>query len=749
MKSHIKSKFPYLPFKTYCTRTPLLSVNHYLSLMAFDEIPDAELKRQLQISEIAEAIYLASPELYQQLIKWGNGEIKDEKRAKRLKVTLLKYLARMSTRCTPFGLFATIGTGVLSNETKIELEHISRFKKRSHYDMHFLAELANSLISKPKIKKQLGYFTNTSLYKIGARYRYIEYIYQNKRRFYSLESISHSKYLETILNSSKSGITIPALVAKLEKLGVEPKEAKRFIDELIANQILVSELEPSITGPDFLEDIRNRLERLSNVNNEIKKIEDLQFLIAQLDKNIANPIESYLPIMKLISELEIPFDHKYLIQTDVFSTYKTNSISNVTLKKIKQGITFLNRISKPEQNKNLERFKTEFIKRYDHAKMPLLEVMDVEMGIGYIQNPNSLETTPFLNDIVYLKDNEKEPISVISTPLQTVLIKKLNEAFSKNESKIELTDADFTDETYNWDHAPDTLSVMIEIVLEDGNEKILMDYCGSHASRLLGRFGHGNNSIGSLLKEIMAKESQINPDSLMAEIVHIPESRTGNIMRRLHLRDFEIPYLGKSNLPINQQIQLEDIFVTVEQGTIKLFKKGSNKPIMPYSSNAHNYSNNSLPIYHFLCDLQSQKQKGFGFNWGSVFTIHTFLPRVVYKDCILSPAQWMLNKHDIILLTKHYDSKQESLKALDTWKKNQNIPNLVQLVDGDNTLPINFKNYNSVEMFLEIIKHKETFKLEEFLGKGDSVVKSSSKNYCNQFIFAFFNDTKLRHVQNN
>lgn len=746
MKPKLNSKFPYAPFTTYCIRTPLLPIEYYTNLVSNSKISDEYLKSQLDIPEIAEAIYLASPTLYFQLKKWCNNEVLNSKKAKRLRLTLLKYLARMSTRCTPFGQFAAIGTGELNSKTEIKLNSLNEFEKYSNYDMHFLVSLANNLAHNPKIKKQLKFYPNNSIYKIGNTFRYMEYSYENKRRVYSLQAITSSDYLDLIINEH-CGNTIEKLTEKLTDIGIDIEEAEAFIDELISNQILVSELDTSVTGKDFLEDLRLRLISFSGVNNEIELVENLRASLKKIDEIIGTPIKNYEPITDLVSKIDVPYDIKYLIQTNTYSTFKINKLSYKILKKINQGIAFLNKVSGPEKNETLEKFKKDFIKRYDHEKMPLSKVLDVETGIGYIQNSNSLNSTPFLDDIIDSAKSYKSRDERINiAPYQKILSKKLPVTLSKNSFVLELCDEDFPNEDFDWSFAPDTLSVMTEILIEDGEEKIVMNYCNNHACKLLGRFGSDHQIIKSLLEEIVDKESEMNSNTIMAEIVHLPQSRTGNILRRPQLRKHEIPYLGKSNLRDNQQIKLDNILVAVENNTIKLYHKTNNQQILARSSNAHNFRTNSLPIYHFLCDLQSQEHNGFGFSWGPLFAENTFLPRVVYKDCIFSLAKWFLKKEDVANLFINYQNETEQLQAIHSWREIYNIPLNVKIVDGDNTLPIKFNNNNSVELFIETIKNKEQFILEEFQVQTDVLIKNSTESFANQFIFSFYNQIRLKDV---
>lgn len=55
---------------------------------------------------------------------------------------------------------------------------------------------------------------------------------------------------------------------------------------------------------------------------------------------------------------------------------------------------------------------------------------------------------------------------------------------------------------------------------------------GSSATNLLGRFAHTDQQIYNLVSSIAEREQELNPTVIIAEIVHLPENRTGNILQR-------------------------------------------------------------------------------------------------------------------------------------------------------------------------------------------------------------------------
>ena len=72
---------------------------------------------------------------------------------------------------------------------------------------------------------------------------------------------------------------------------------------------------------------------------------------------------------------------------------------------------------------------------------------------------------------------------------------------------------------------------------------------------------------------------------MFAEIVHLPESRIGNILMRPVLRQYEIPYLCGTTLSEEFQIPLTDLLVGIEGDKVVLRSQKLNKA--GYSTHDH------------------------------------------------------------------------------------------------------------------------------------------------------------------
>ncbi|MBP2834102.1 lantibiotic dehydratase family protein [Aquimarina sp. U1-2] len=738
----------YQPFSKYVLRAPLFSFTFYKKLTQNDEL-EKELKKICSDPIIKEAIFLASPALFSEFEKWLSGAITDKNKSDKMMYAVLKYISRMSSRCTPFGLFAGTAVGAFANETQIELHDSFNYKRHTRLDMNYLVALSQEIVTNENIRSQLLFYPNTSIYTTGHQLRYVEYTYVNSKRIHHIVGVEQSEYLEKVIQKAQHGALLKDLAMLLVDDEITIDDAQDFINQLVDSQLLISELEPSVSGPEFLDQILPVLKKLRHTTHLVSVLENTQTTLEKLDERIGNTTETYINLGKSLEKLDVGFQLKYMFQTDMLLSTASNVLDKKWIHKVRQAITFLNKLSLPPKDTPLSAFKAAFYERYEEREVPLSKALDVELGVGFLQNQGLGDVSAIVDDIILPQKNEDNIAKDIKwSPVVTILQKKLIESIAQHEHCIVLSDADFEGFEANWDDLPDTISSMIEIVTHHGEEKVVLSSAGgSSAANLLGRFCHGDPELYDYTQEILQVEQQQNPDKILAEIVHLPESRVGNILMRPAFRSYEIPYLAKSILDVSHQLTLDDLMIsTTAYGPITLRSKKYDKEVLPHLTNAHNYSANALPIYQFLANLQTQNQRsGIGFNWGPLVHEYDFLPRVEYKEIIISSATWNIKQKEIKSLVEARKNNEIFKAEVQKFVASKKIPQYVLLIDGDNELLINTANIASMLMLLDTIKNRSAFQIKEFLHVENSIVTKDKEHFTNQLIISFYNDKKLKN----
>jgi lantibiotic biosynthesis protein len=683
-----------------------------------------------------EALFLASPVLHSELLKYEQGKINDARSIKKLIFSLAKYHLRMSSRCTPFGLFSGCSVVQWHNGDNSIIVNNQQSDRHTRFDMHYLCALAQHLSTLPFIKNKLLFFANTALYTMSEEVRYVEYNYTNGHRKHIISSILASEYALDVLQAAQLGISVSEMVNRLVSDEISEEEATVFINEMIDAQVLVNELEPAVTGNEFLYQVVATLKGINKIqdaaiNEIITTLEHIELLMRNLDANTINDVSAYREIIESLKKFDIPFEENKLFQTDLNFILTNDKINTKYQTEIAEALSIVNLLNKQQESPNLLAFAKRFYERYENAELPLLEVLDTETGIGYIAG-NGSNITPLLNEI---------SIGGITTADSQLpwgirdgfLLNKLLKALSSNDYAVEFEPKELEDFKNDWNLLPPSISVMFRLL--DDNKILLENSGSSSAVNLLGRFAHGNKTIHQIIKDVVKEEEEKNPSVIFAEIVHLPESRIGNILLHPAFRQYEIPFLSKSAVVAENQITLQDLYISVKNNTVLLRSKKLNKIIIPRLSSAHNYSHAALPVYQFLADMQLQgKQAGIYFNWGGLENQFKFLPRATFKNVILNAAHWNFTKKDITTLTGKEGAVL--MNAVAAFKHQWKLPDLVVLADRDNELLINLEDQLMVATWLDAIKTRHNFILKEFLGdKENAPVKDNNGNaYTNQFI---------------
>ena len=745
----------YQPHESFVVRNPLFPLEIFFNWKAdadndvssSKEILRRSLREFYQQPLVQEALYVGSPDLHEQLLLWIENKIGKPDKKEKLELSLVKYMIRMCTRCTPYGLFASCTAGNFLDTTNIELSDKNLLQRFGRLDMDWVCELHSHLLKQKEVSDQLRFYPNTSLYRTGDQWRYIEHRFKKETgRSYHLVQVDLSSYLEKIFLAAKDGSTVEELTTTISDNDVSAKEAMDFIYELINNQVLVNELEPSVTGEEYFSLVLRKLITMQHTEKYVEHLEKVYEKFRLLINTDGEPKNTLYPeIVQELQQLEIPIHLKTLIQVDSYRPASC-SINNKLGDELLKGASLLQLLTTDSSIKDsFTDFKTAFINRYEGQWVSLAEVLDTESGIGYGKFATSgMEESPLI---------DKLPIGNGATAAngqqlpnaESFKWQLYQQAILENKTEVMIEDSiieTLSKKELLVSGMPDSICVMAKINavssedIDNGHYTItLQPPSGPSGGNLLGRFCHLHPEIEKLTRSTLEEEELHHPDAVFAEIVHLPESRIGNILMRPVLRKYEIPYLCGTTLDAAFQIPVSDLLVGIEENKVVIRSKRLNKEIIPRMTTAHNFSMTTLPVYQFLCDLQFQQIRSIGWQWG-VLDNRPFLPRVSYGKYILSKAKWTLTKDEI----KNLDQKNDDtfIQQFTGLRKKKNLPEYVLLSQGDNELLLHLENIFCLKLLLAEVNKTEAVILTESLDTpGSCWIKSPDGHHAGEFIITF------------
>lgn len=698
----------------------------------------AEIETEKDSDIFRESLYVASPEFAERL-RTGQGGRDDDKR----ELSIYKYYSRACTRCTPFGLFAGCSTGEIGEETGIRLEPVEKYTRTTRLDMQYLCALIRHIETIPEIRKELLFYPNDSIYELAGKLRYIEYYYIKTKRHHQVAEVESSEYITAVLDRARNGATVQQLAAVLVTDDISPGEAEEFIGEMIGSHLLKSELDPAVVGGDVLETLIDKLSRFHTEGEVLGILKQISAKLLEIDSNpIGTTTGIYGQIIELIKKTGIEYEPKFLFQTDMFKPAPGATVSTGVIEDIEEFLELLVDIGRQFRHPNLTAFQKEFTERYGDRTIPLEIVLDNEAGLGYPYEEGAAKNVnPLIDDLV-LPSRAADGNSIPFGQLDPMLLRKYARCIKEGGNTLLLTDNDFKikeKRSTDRENLPATLSVMCRLV-KDSADGRLIHFKGANgisATALLGRFHHLDRNIARIIQTVADKEKELQPDDLLAEISHLPESRIGNIASRPLFRDYVIHYLSNSDAQEQCNIPLSDLLLSVRQGKLCLTSKRYGKRVVPKLSCAHNHSLSPIPLYRFLCDMEAQELKyTMGLSYGEVFSHFDYLPRLQYKNILLSRQRWRIRKEDIEEAHKLPDS--EPVSFFSTLSERLGLKRRLLIGDSDNELCVDTRNITSLRTMFNHVKKRDAFFVEEFLfDDKNSPVNASGSSFNNEIIFFF------------
>jgi thiopeptide-type bacteriocin biosynthesis protein len=419
---------------------------------------------------------------------------------------------------------------------------------------------------------------------------------------------------------------------------------------------------------------------------------------------------------------------------------------------ILKGVHLLHRLARRPGQNSLDRFREAFLNRYEGREIPLVEAIDGERGVGLDKPANKeLEDSALLDEVTFPPALEE---TVAWGNRETFLLRKLSETLASGVGQITLSARDVEELAEPRPlPLPDAFAATAMVAaagapaLARGKFRIFLDGVhGPSGARLLGRFCHGDPELCRHVQEHLRAEEALQPDAVFAEIVHQPEGRLGNILARPVLRAYEIPYLGQSGVPAEQQLPVTDLLVSVQNEEIVLRSARLNRRVFPRLTCAHNFYA-GRGIYRFLGLVQEQGVAAtLGWDWGPL-RVAPFLPRVICGKLVLRRATWRLGKEEL----KGIGAAQGAarFRIVQEWRARRRLPRWVCVADGDNELPVDLDNVLSVDTLAELVKDREQSLLVELApGPEELCVQGPEGRFVHQVVVPFVRSVPKKTVSN-
>ena len=700
-------------------RVPLVSIESVICALRLDNWHEMTKEPDFQ-----HAIRLASETLFQQLLDPAS------KSDPKIQQALLKYLLRSSTRCTPFGLFAGCSVGTVGNDSVFDFR-LSSLRPNVNLDWNVISALLQNLSEDDNLRPQLLFYPNNTIWAVGSRLRYTEFDFSAKQYFST--QVPKEIHIEKALELAKNGKTIGSLAASFVNHPITLNDATAFIEQLIQDGILVSELMVSPVGKNPLWTLTKTMQRWKGTQ---QKREDLLALNAVL-KDFFSDQKSFENLSHILScrfgLKKLPRD---VVHCDTFFKNQIVTLGKKPLLAISSAIRKLMVLNRVD-NTELQGFKEQFYDRYQEQEIPLLSAMDECSGVGYTyaQTENT-ESYSFLDDRAVDKGKNNQPGP--DQRLEKLKVNLYTNWKIESSGTVEITEKDLQDIGAADNLPPASFFVHGFMVASSAAQIdqgqfhfVLKAAAGPSAFQMMARFCGGDTQLDDWVQARLRGIQDADPEKIYAEVSHLPTPRSGNVIQRPHLRKYEIPYLVHSSLPIQQQITLQDLMVSVPGGKkVMIRSKSLNKQVIPCLTTAFNYQQ-GLSVYRFLGDVQHQHgELNLGWDWGNLESAKR-LPRVQFRQIILKEAQWNLTDADI-------DKSMADRDNVALLQKKWEMPRYIALVQLDQQLFLDLQTDVCASLFVSTLLRVRHIRVVEWLQTPENCfVEGSTGKLTHEMVIPF------------
>ncbi len=731
-KSSVRPLYSALPWALL--RAPLLPVEQYLRLSS----PET-LRALLSDDGVRAALAVGSTSLLSAVDRFQAGVL-NKRDTDRMHAKLRRYLIRMSTRPTPYGLFAGVALVPVAERTTLRIEQAFSLT-RTRPDMGWLMDLVFKLEASPQIRKQLSWTANGAAFENAGRIFVDAAIGASAQRGSKPVSVRATGPALRALSLARAPIPYDELSNELLRSTPDatPEKVERLLEQLFEQSFFFTDLRPPLTIENPAEYVVGKLSAL----NDSGELNDSGGTMSEL-RSLLNAIRSWddAPVSEkpqrfwdLLRAADLPADGSKPIPVQADLKLSTaGSLGETVSRAAAEAAGLLLRLSAyPGGQSGLVACRRAFIGRYGQRReVPLLELIDPQRGLGPVGSRGYANIGPS-------PAKAAERSRTLTDLACSCLHKhqKIVELDSHLLSRLETCEPGART-------APVSLDINVQIgavsasAIDSGNFVLVIgpNLGAQSAGRNFGRFADLMGPDSDLyLGGISSAEAHHDPQSIHAEIVYLPAARRmANVAIRPATRTHEVVAGVSAGVDSSSVIPVNELVVGVEDDRFYVHWVREDKRVAFQTGHMLNYFSAS-PVIQFLSQVSHDGRMTFtSFDWGPVETF-PFLPRIQKGNIVLRLAQWRIQKGDCTI-----DTMQAFGQWLYDWRRQWDVPAHVCLSAGDNRLILDLEEpeeFAELRSELQKLPQGGALVLQEVLPDFDAAwLAGPSGYYFNEFVLS-------------
>ncbi|MEP6600708.1 MAG: lantibiotic dehydratase family protein, partial [Nitrospirota bacterium] len=545
----------YTPLNFAMVRAPLLPVETFHSLQS-----DEDQFALLRDPRVRRAVAVGSVSLLNALDRFEHSAL-TKKDAERMRAKLLRYQIRMSTRPTPYGLFA--GCAIVAIGPRSDVTIRSTFgASRTRPDMAWLMDLVMTAESDPAIRRRLRLIRNPLIRLEGDRISLAARMPTGREADTQPVSARATGVVKLALDLTKRAIDYETLAARLGEASpsATPEKVDRLLTELWEQTFLLTDLRPPLTTGSPARHVLDRLAEIPDAAAIRDKLETFLNAAAAWDR--LSHEESVAGFRALLKQADVAEDGSKDAPLQVDLALSVDGrLGSVVAEEAARAAELLVRLSpSPSGMSALAAYRNAFVARYGHEReVPLLELLDPDRGLGSVSAYGHAYVGP-----------EQSKSARRSATLLALACAALHA-----RQRVIMLDNTTRQALETWQSAPETAPLSLDInvlvaarspeAIDAGDFTVVVgpNLGAWAAGRNFGRFAHlfPQTQGGDLLcAAASAEQSSHLRDHLWIEVVFLPSNvRSANVAIRPSVRSHEVVFGVSPGVGEAQVVPLEEL----------------------------------------------------------------------------------------------------------------------------------------------------------------------------------------------